>query len=223
MLNLRKVPPMVAALALAALALAAPAFAAVETFKIDTTHSTVSFKVRHLVARSGGVFKKFGGTIDLDRAAPTASKVDFKVDVTSVDTGNESRDKHLNSPDFFDTAKFPEMTFKSTKIVDKGASSFEVTGDLTLRGVTKPVTLTVSNGGFVKGRKGADVTGFEVSGKINRNDFGVSYDQAGVVVGQDVEITITIEAATVPPAPPATAGTASPAGTTSAPAPAAKK
>src|SRR4029077_6557505 len=138
-----------------------------ETFVFDKNHTELGFKVRHFVSKVGGRFAKFEGTIVLDRAKPEDTSVDLKIDAASIDTGNPNRDKHLNSPDFFDTAKFPEITFKSTKIAAKGKDTYEVTGDLTMRGVTKPVTLTVTANGFTSDGRGGQKTGFDVSGKLN--------------------------------------------------------
>src|ERR1039458_245472 len=130
--------------ALALFALAPAARAEKETFTFDKAHSEFSFKVRHFVSKVGGRFTKFDGTIEIDRANPAASSVNLKIEAASLDTGTPDRDKHLNSPDFFDTAKFPEIAFKSTKIVAKSKDVYEVTGDLTMKGVTKPVVLTRS-------------------------------------------------------------------------------
>lgn len=113
MIRLRRLAPLVA---LAVLAFAPAVRADKETFTFDKAHSEFDFKVRHFVSKVGGRFTKFDGTIEIDRANPAASAVHLTIDATSLDTGNPTRDKHLNSPDFFDTAKFPEITFSSTKI-----------------------------------------------------------------------------------------------------------
>lgn len=187
------------------LACAALPVRAGEVFEIDKTHSTVNFKIRHFVSKFTGRFASCSGTIDLDRANPPASKVEFKIDVNSIDTANGDRDKHLKSPDFFDAEKNPEITFKSTKIADKGSGSFDVLGDLTMRGVTKPVTLSVTHTGFLKDPKGNERAGFEVAGKLNRKDYGVSWnrtlDQGGFMLSDDVDIAIGIEALKKAPAP----------------------
>ena len=192
-------------------AVAAPALRAErESFSFDPAHTQVGFKVRHFDSKVGGTFKKFSGTIEIDREKPTASSVDFKIEAATIDTGNENRDKHLNSADFFDTAKFPEIAFKSTKIAEKGKDVYEVTGDLTMHGVTKPVVLTVSVGGFAKGPGGVEKAGFEVAGKINRQDFGVAWNrvvEGAAMLSDDVDVLITVEAnkkkpeAAAPPAP----------------------
>ena len=127
--------------ALALVFAAAPARAEKETFVFDKNHTEFGFKVRHFVSKVGGRFAKFEGTIVLDRAKPEDELRRPEDRRDEHRHGNPNRDKHLNSADFFDTAKFPEITFKSTKIAAKGKDTYEVTGDLTMRGVTKPVTL----------------------------------------------------------------------------------
>src|SRR5450759_2836325 len=131
MFRLRRLAP---AVTLAVLALAPAARAEKETFTFDKVHSEFDFKVRHFVSKVGGRFTKFDGTIEIDRANPAASAVNLKIDAASLDTGNPTRDKHLNSQDFFDTAKFPQITFTSTKIAAKGKDAYDVTGDLTIKG-----------------------------------------------------------------------------------------
>ncbi|MEO8586449.1 MAG: YceI family protein [Acidobacteriota bacterium] len=194
MIGLRRFAP---AVALAVLALAPPARAEKETFTLDKPHTEFGFKVRHFVSKVGGRFTKFDGTIEIDRANPGASTVKLKIDAASIDTGNPTRDKHLNSPDFFDTAKFPEITFNSTKIVAKSKDVYDVTGDLTIRGVTKTVALTVSANGFAGDGHGGQKAGFDVSGKINRKDFGVSWNgiiDGNAMLSDEVDLLITVEA-----------------------------
>jgi polyisoprenoid-binding protein YceI len=216
-------PRALAPLALALVFAAAPARAEKETFLLDKNHTEVGFKVRHFVTKVPGKFAKFEGTIVLDRAKPEESSVDLKIDATSIDTGNPSREKHLNSPDFFDTAKFPEITFKSTKIAAKGKDTYEVTGDLTMRGVTKPVTLAVTANGFANDGRGGQKTGFDVTGKLNRKDFGVNWNAVvdqNAMLSDDVDLDISVEAnkpAPKPAAPPAAPAT-SPATAPAAPA-----
>jgi polyisoprenoid-binding protein YceI len=205
MIRLRRLAPLVA---LAFLALAPAARAEKETFIFDKAHSEFGFKVRHFVSKVGGRFTKFDGTIEIDATNPLASSVALKIEAASINTGNPDRDKHLNSPDFFDTAKFPEITFKSTKIVPKGKDVFEVTGDLTMRGVTKPVVLTVAANGFVSDGRGGQKAGFDVTGKLNRKEFGVSYNAVAdglAVLSEEVDLGITVEANKKMPAAPATA------------------
>ncbi len=212
-------PRALAPLALALVFAAASARAEKETYLLDKNHTQIGFKVRHFVSKVGGHFAKFEGTIVLDRAKPEESSVDLKIDATSIDTGVPNRDKHLNSADFFDTAKFPEITFKSTKIAAKGKDTYEVTGDLTMRGVTKPVTLAVTANGFANDGRGGQKTGFDVTGKLNRKDFGVSWnatvDQT-TMLSDDVDLEITVEANK--PAPKPAAPAAAPATAPAAPA-----
>jgi polyisoprenoid-binding protein YceI len=182
-----------------------------ETFLIDKNHSEIGFKVRHFVSKVGGRFGKFDGTIVLDRAKPEESSVELKIESASIDTGNPAREKHLNSADFFDTAKFPEIAFKSTKVAAKGKDTYEVTGDLTMHGVTKPVSLTVTANGFAGDGKGGVKAGFDVTGKLNRKDFGVSWNAVvdqNAMLSDDVDLLISVEAnkpAAKPAAPPAPA------------------
>lgn len=205
MIRLRRLAPLVA---LAFLVLAPAARAEKETFIFDKAHSEFGFKVRHFVSKVGGRFTRFDGTIELDPVNPLASSVELKIEAASIDTGNPTRDKHLNSPDFFDTAKFPEIAFKSTKIVAKGKDVFEVTGDLTMRGVTKPVVLTVAANGFASDGHGGQKAGFDVTGKLNRKDFGVSWNATVdglAMLSEEVDLGITVEANKKMPASPAAA------------------
>ncbi len=201
-------PRALAPLALALAVVALPARAEKETFALDKSHTEIGFKVRHFVSKVGGRFAKFEGTIVLDRAKPEDSAVEIKIDATSIDTSSPSRDKHLNSADFFDTAKFPEITFKSTKVAAKGKDAFEVTGDLTMRGVTKPVTLTVTANGFTSDGRGGQKTGFDVTGKLNRKDFGVNWNAVvdqNAMLSDDVDLLISVEANKPAPKPAAPA------------------
>jgi polyisoprenoid-binding protein YceI len=206
-----------APLALALVFTAASARAEKESFAIDKNHTEIGFKVRHFVSKVGGHFSKFEGTIVLDRAKPEESSVDLKIDATSIDTGNPQREKHLNSPDFFDTAKYPEITFKSTKVAAKSKDTYEVTGDLSMRGVTKPVTLMVTANGFTSDGRGGQKTGFDVTGKLNRKDFGVNWNamvDQNAMLSDEVDLVISVEAnkpAPKPAAPPAPAAPAAPA------------
>src|ERR1017187_3353890 len=194
MIRLRRLAPLVA---LVVLALAPAARAAKEIFTFDKPHTEFDFKVRHFVSKVGGRFTKFDGTIELDRTNPEAGTVNLTIDAASLDTGNPTRDKHLNSPDFFDTAKFPQITFTSTKVATKGKDVYDVTGDLTIRGVTKPIVLTVSANGFASDGHGGQKAGFDVTGKLNRKDFGVSWNSivdGNAMLSDDVDLAITVEA-----------------------------
>jgi polyisoprenoid-binding protein YceI len=176
-------------------ALAAPALA--DTFTVDKAHSEAAFQVRHILTKVRGTFRDFSGTINFDKAKPENSSVEFRIKATSIDTGNQKRDDHLRSPDFFDVATHPEIVFKSTKVVSKGGNKFDVTGDFTMHGVTKSLTLPVAFLGEQKFGKGVKA-GFETAVTINRKDFGLNWNRAlesgGVLVGEEVEISINIEA-----------------------------
>jgi polyisoprenoid-binding protein YceI len=176
---------------------AAEAFGATEVFQFNTQHSHVGFPIRHLVSRVDGRFKDFGGTIEIDRHNPSASRVEVTIQTASVDTADENRDKHLRSSEFFDVERFPTITFKSTKIEARGADSYEVTGDLTMKGVTKTARLAVKSGGFLR-TSGAEKAGFEVTGTVDRKAFGVSWNRAieggGMMLSDDVAINIQVEA-----------------------------
>ena len=179
-------------------AVAAPALAQGSAYEIDAVHSSVAFKIRHLVSKVPGRFNSFKGTIQVDPANLAAAKVSVEIDTTSIDTANERRDGHLKSADFFEVDKHPKMTFASTKVVPKGEGRAEVHGDLTIKGVTKPVVLDTEILGFGPGRGGALSAGFEATTTINRKDFGILWNSAldtgGFVLGDEVEITINLEA-----------------------------
>ncbi len=168
------------------------AFAQVETYKIDPVHSSVSFGVRHFFTKVPGSFAKFSGTISVDRADLEKSSTQAAIEVSSVDTQNAKRDGHLASPDFFQTATFPAITFKSTAWKKTGEKTYDVTGDLTLKGVTKPVTLKVTSLGFGPGNGNAQLSGWEGTTTLNRKDFGITYGEG--IVGAEVEVSINIEA-----------------------------
>lgn len=186
-------------LALAALALVAlPALAQTSTWNVDPSHTHAAFTVRHLVISNvRGEFGKTTGTLTLDEGDVTRSKVEATIDVASVNTREPKRDEHLKSPDFFDVAKFPTMTFKSTKVEKAGAGKLKVTGDLTLRGVTKPVVLDVEGPtAEIKDPRGNARRGVSATATINRKDFGVAWSkliEAGPVVGDEVKIEIEAE------------------------------
>ena len=174
--------------------------AGAETFsyELDPAHSEVTFKVRHLTSRVSGRFNEFTGEVEADPARPAAARVEFKIKADSIDTGVEKRDAHLRGSDFFDVEKYPEITFKSETIVDKGNGQYEVRGPLTMHGVTKPVVLNVKAEGPMKTPWGKDVVGFGVTGTINRKDFGIVWntalDTGGYVLGDEVAIDINLEA-----------------------------
>jgi polyisoprenoid-binding protein YceI len=167
------------------------------TWTIDPAHSEVSFTVRHLmVSKVRGTFKTFEGTIVVAED-PLASKVEASIDVTSINTNEENRDTHLRSGDFFEAETHPKMTFVSTSVQPKG-SDYLVTGDLTIKGVTKSVVLELEFNGVSPDPWGGQRAGFSASTEINRSDFGISIsmplDGGGVVVGEKVKINLEIEA-----------------------------
>lgn len=180
------------------LALLLPALAAAEpaTYKVDSSHSAVSFTIRHFVSNVPGRFKDFEGVIKHDRQKPEASSVNFTVQSASIDTANNDRDEHLRGPDFFDVQKYPTLSFASTSVKAKDANNLEVTGDLTLHGVTKRITIPVEFLGAVKGPRG-EKAGFESTFTLNRKDYGIVWNRvldAGPVLSDDVKVTISIEA-----------------------------
>ena len=183
--------------ALAVLALAALPALAQDTYRIDPVHSEVSFKVRHLLAKVSGRFTKFSGDIKIDTKDISKSSVVVSIDAASVNTDVEARDNPLRSDAFFDVAKYPAITFKSTSVKEVAKGKLEVTGDFTLRGVTKRITFPITNAGTQAGPKpGTVVAGF-IDGAltIDRQDYGVSYGKG--MVGDEVAISLNIEAGKV--------------------------
>ena len=182
-----------------AMLLALPAGAANTTWKIDPAHSAAHFSVRHLgISNVRGDFTKIAGAVQLDDQDITKSTVEVTIDVSSVDTRVADRDKDLRSERFFDVANYPTLTFKSKKIEQVGEGKLKVTGDLTIRGVTKEVVLEVEGPTApIKDPWGNQRTGVTGSTKINRQDFGVKWnaklDNGGVVVGDEVAITFDVE------------------------------
>lgn len=178
-----------------AAAVAASVRAEVEVYKIDPVHSSVGFSIRHFVSKVPGSFTKFNGTISVDRANLEKSSADATIEVASVNTANEKRDNHLKSADFFEAEKFGTITFKSTSWKQTGEDAFDVAGDLTIKGVTKPVVLKTKLLGFGPGMQGAQLSGWEATTTLNKNDFGVSGPaMLGKALGDEVTITINIEA-----------------------------
>ena len=170
---------------------------AAETLVIDPVHSDASFQVRHFVSNVRGRFTDFTGTIVADPAKPETATVEFTIKAASIDTAQPGRDKHLRSADFFDAEKFPEITFRSTKVTATGKNKYDVTGNLTMHGVTKSITLPVTYLGNTGAGPDAKF-GFETTATVNRKDFGIVWNKAmdngGYVLGDDVTVTINIEA-----------------------------
>ena len=185
-----------ALLLLSALLLAQSALA-VDTFVMDKAHSTMGFQIRHLFSKVPGKFDDFSGQIQFDEANPEQSSVEVTINTASVDTGVKMRDDDLRSPNFFDVKKFPEITFKSTSVKKTGENTADVTGDLTMHGVTKPVVLKVELLGKGAGPKESTVSGWNASTALKRTDFGLTWNkviEGTQMVGDDVQIELNIEA-----------------------------
>ena len=164
---------------------------AADTFKLDAVHSFVLFSVQHLgIANTFGRFNDISGTVVFDKDDPSKSSVELSVPVQSLDTHNSIRDRSLKSPDFFDVKKFPTMTFRSTKVEASG-DTLKVSGDLTIHGVTKPLTVDFKKGGEGKGVFGEMRGGGETHFTIKRSDFGMNFEQGAV--GDEVDIILSLE------------------------------
>ncbi len=168
------------------------------SWAIDATHSTAEFAVKHMmVSTVKGRFKNVSGTLNIDEANPSHSTIEAAIDVASVDTGAEQRDEHLRSDDFFNAAQYPQITFRSTKISGKD-EGWTLEGDLTIRDVTKLVALEVEFEGRGPDAWGGERAGFVATTKIDRRDFGVSFngviETGGLAVSNTVKITLNIEA-----------------------------
>jgi polyisoprenoid-binding protein YceI len=181
-----------ALLGLLAFGLFASAQAAVETYKIDPVHSSVGFTIRHFFSNVPGAFTKFSGAIVVDRDNLEKSSVEATIDVPSIDTRSEMRDKDLRSDKYFAAEKYPSIAFKSKSWKKTGEGTFDVVGDLTIHGVTKEVVLKTKSLGFGPGMKGAMLSGWEATTTVNRNDFGITTFPK--VLGDEVAVTIAIEA-----------------------------
>lgn len=188
-----------AVLAAATLAVvpAAPAQAA-DVYAIDKGHSEVSFQIRHLVTNVRGRFNDFEGKINLDPQNLPQSSVEFRIKAASIDTGVADRDKHLRNADFFDVEKYPEITFKSKSIQAAGKDTYNVTGDFTMHGVTKQITLPVTFLGTAKDPWGGTRAGFETATTIDRKEYGIVWNKAldagGAMLSDDVKVAINLEA-----------------------------
>jgi polyisoprenoid-binding protein YceI len=179
--------------------LAVSAFAA-DNFVVDKNHSEATFQVRHLVSRVSGKFDDFAGAISVDQENPAASSVEFTIKTPSINTGVADRDKHLKSADFFEVAKYPEISFKSTSVKPSSRKDvYDVTGNLTMHGVTKTITLPVEFLGFARDPRGNQRAGFSTHVVLNRKDYGINWnktlDAGGTLLSDDVDITVNIEAA----------------------------
>ncbi|CUU07929.1 MAG: YceI family protein [Fimbriimonadales bacterium] len=171
-----------------------PFYAQGITYRIDPVHSTVIFRVKHMnTAFVYGRFNQFSGTLVVDEKNPERSSVQFEIDLNSVDTGNAQRDDHLRSPDFFNTRQFPKATFKSTRVRKINNTTVEVQGNLTLRGVTKPLTVRVTFTGKGRNPRGQEIIGFETTFTIKRSEFGINYGLNGGL-SDEVRLTVSVEA-----------------------------
>lgn len=175
-------------------------------YKIDPAHSIVGFAIRHLeINWVEGRFKDFVGTIRYDDSDVTKSSVEFTAKIASIDTGVEARDKHLRTADFFDAEKYPEMSFKSTRVERKGKDRYVLHGDFTLKGVTKPVALPFNITGAIKDQRGNMRFGISAQTKINRRDYGITWGKAleggGLDIGNEVTIDLQLEALKPAPKP----------------------
>jgi len=182
-----------------AIVVALPVIAHADSWQIDSSHTSVEFTVRHMmISNVKGQFQKTTGTITANGNDPASAKIDVTIDASSIDTRVERRDAHLKSPDFLDVAKFPTITFKSTKVEAAGPNKWTMTGDLTVHGVTKPVVLDVEGSGPPIQVMGHTRAGASATAKIKRSDFGLTWNKAletgGVLVGDDIAISIDVEA-----------------------------
>ena len=164
---------------------------------VDTAHSEVGFSVKHMmISKVKGAFTSYEATVEANEEDLQGALIDFKIDVASIDTSNTDRDNHLRSADFFDAEQFPYITFKANDIIKKG-DEYELTGDLTMKDVTRPVTFEVEYGGKATNPWGVEVVAFNVEGKVNRRDFGLTWNQTletgGVLVGEDIKISLELE------------------------------
>jgi polyisoprenoid-binding protein YceI len=193
-------------LLLLVLGAAAPLLAA-DTYAIDKGHSSVEFRIRHFASKVSGRFGDFEGTIQADPTKPDASSVNFTIKTASIDTNNGNRDNDLRSPNFFDAAKFPEIRFQSSKMTSTGKDQYAVSGTLTMHGVSKEVTLPVTYLGSAKDPRGNERASFELNTKLNRKDWGIDWnktlDSGGLMLSEDVDVTIDLETVRKAPETPA--------------------
>ena len=186
---------------------AAAPLSAADTYTIDKGHSSVEFRIRHFASKVSGRFGDFEGAIQADPAKPDASSVSFTIKTASIDTNNGHRDDDLKSPNFFDAAKFPEITFKSSKMASTGKDQYAVTGTLTMHGVSKEVTLPVTYLGSAKDPRGNERASFELNTKLNRKDWGIDWnktlDSGSLMLSDDVDVTIDLETIKKAPEAPA--------------------
>lgn len=171
-----------------------------EIFKFDSAHSTIAFKVRHMLGSAKGKFTKFSGTIEVDREHPEKSSVVATIQAASIDTANAKRDEHLRTADFFNVQRYPEITFKSRQVKQTGPASGEIRGDFTMHGVTRPITLTVQLQGAPESAAKSATTRWRVTtAPLKRSDFGIGTGATGTsMIGDEVSVNIEIEATRSP-------------------------
>lgn len=167
-------------------------------FNLDAAHSTIDFSVKHMmVSKVKGSFTNFTADIDANVEDLTGATISFDIEVKSLNSNNADRDNHLRSGDFFDVENFPSIKFVATDIKKTDADEYNVTGDLTIKDVTKPVTFELEYGGKGTNPWGQEVVAFSADTKINRKEFGLTWNQAletgGVLVGEDIKITVELE------------------------------
>jgi polyisoprenoid-binding protein YceI len=172
------------------------------TWKIDPMHSEVQFKVKHLmISTVTGSFGSYDGELNGENEDFSDAKITFSADIDSINTGNEQRDGHLKSPEFFDAAEFPTLNFSSSAFTSTGKDTFDLTGDLNIKGTSKSVTLKAVYGGQMVDFYGNTKAGFEIEGKINRKDFGLTWDAVteagGVVVSDEIKLIFNIQLAKI--------------------------
>jgi polyisoprenoid-binding protein YceI len=167
--------------------------AAADAWKIDSVHSSLIFRIKHLnTAYFYGRFNDIGGEINWDDSDPAKASFNVEIKTSSVDSKNPGRDRHLKSGDFFNAEQFPTCTFKSTSVTPKGEHAVEVTGDLTMNGVTKPLTVTIEKTGQGPGQRGGTIVGFETVFTVKRTDFGINFMPGGL--GEEVKVFASFEA-----------------------------
>jgi polyisoprenoid-binding protein YceI len=168
------------------------------TYKIDPMHSEITFKVKHLmITNVTGSFQQFDATLEANEADFSDAVITFEAAVDSISTNNEQRDTHLKSDDFFAAATHPKLSFVSTSFTHKSGSEYVLKGDLTIKGNTKPVELAVDFGGRMTDFYGQDKAGFEITGKINRSEFGLTWsavtEAGGVVVSDEIKLNLAVQ------------------------------
>lgn len=171
---------------------------ATTTWALDPAHSEIQFKIKHLmITNVTGQFQQFSGDVVTEGDDFATARVNFTADVNSINTNNEQRDGHLKSPDFFDAVTYPQISFTSSRMEKKGDDEYVLHGDLTMHGVTKPVELNVEHGGIMQDPYGNTKAGFELNGKINRKDFGLTWgavtEAGGVMLGDEVKLLAAVQ------------------------------